>query len=94
MPKPYQRSRSRRIIRKRTPGGRLVTYYRKKLGDYPHCPICGRKLQGLPRAKEMKKLNLSKKRVTRMYSDLCPECSRKMIRKRIFSLKKEIKSKR
>ena len=87
MPRPAYRSRSRRRIWRRTPGGRLVIHYEKKLGDYPRCAICGKKLHGLPRAKELRRLNLSRKRVTRMYGGhLCSECARKVTRERIFGL--------
>ncbi len=75
----------KRKIWRRTPGGETKLVIEKGLGDYPKCAICGKKLQGLPRAKEMRWLNITQKRVSRMYGGyLCSECARKVLRKRII----------
>eukprot|EP01122_Echinamoeba_exundans_P005123 TRINITY_DN15297_c1_g1_i1.p1 TRINITY_DN15297_c1_g1~~TRINITY_DN15297_c1_g1_i1.p1 ORF type:complete len:121 (+),score=39.85 TRINITY_DN15297_c1_g1_i1:34-396(+) len=66
----------------KTPGGRLVVQYRKKLAKGPACGDCGAKIQGVPhlRSKEYSRLKLSQKSVSRAYGgSRCAHCVRERI---------------
>ena len=49
MPRPSYRSRTKKRIYVRTPGGRVVIHYEKGKINPPRCAICGRILNGFPR---------------------------------------------
>ncbi|MCR8472720.1 MAG: 50S ribosomal protein L34e [Candidatus Korarchaeota archaeon] len=73
MPAPRYRSRSLRRRNIRTPGGRLVVHYKKKIKGKAHCAICGKELSGVPR--EAKEHPKSSRRPERPYGGfLCSSC--------------------
>uniref|UniRef100_A0A7S0G4T0 60S ribosomal protein L34 n=1 Tax=Rhodosorus marinus TaxID=101924 RepID=A0A7S0G4T0_9RHOD len=63
------RTRSNRIRKVKTPGGKLVAQYIKKTGKIPRCGDTGHLLNGIAavRSKELAKLSKPKKSVTRIY---------------------------
>uniref|UniRef100_A0A0N5AP87 Large ribosomal subunit protein eL34 n=1 Tax=Syphacia muris TaxID=451379 RepID=A0A0N5AP87_9BILA len=65
---PYNTASNKTRVSK-TPGGRLVFLYRKKLGKVPRCGDTGVKLKGITaaRPRQLKKLCKRKKTVTRAY---------------------------
>jgi len=68
----------------KTPGGKLVTLYKKKRGSTPMCgdPACNQKLQGIAslRPKEYMNVSKTKKTVTRAYGGhSCGHCVRNRI---------------
>lgn len=77
MPRPSQRSRSLRRVKRTTPGGSRNVHYKRRKEGKPVCRICGRPLNGVPARTKARTKNLSKsrKRPSRAYGgDLCPEC--------------------
>ena len=77
MPRPSQRVRSKKRIRKASPGGGEKTHYRQKVTSLPHCYICGKPLSGIPHLStvEVRKLNRSKRGIQRLYGgQICPHC--------------------
>ena len=77
-----ERSRSRRKVFVKTPGGRLKVHYRQKKPKKLTCSECGQELHGIPRLIKSKFKNLpkTKKRPQRPYGGvLCSKCSRKKI---------------
>lgn len=83
MPRPSQRVRSEKRVRKRLPGGRRTVQYRQKTFASPRCHLCGQPLAGIPSLSQsaMSKLNRTKKRVGRPYSgQLCHNCHREALK--------------
>ncbi len=81
MVRPAYRSRSRRRVYKRTPGGRTVIHYEKRKPKAARCAICGRPLGGVPRGRpvEIRKLAKTERRPERPYGGyICPDCLRKL----------------
>ncbi len=66
---PRLRSRSKRRIFVRTPGGGVVVHYKNRNPKQGTCPVTGEVLKGMPRALPAKMRNLakSKKRPQRPY---------------------------
>lgn len=86
MTKPWQRSRSKKRVKKKTPEGRVTTHFRRKRSGAPRCARCGRKLPGMRarNSKALKRLNRSRKKVNRPYGgNLCSACMRSEIRGRV-----------
>ncbi len=86
MPRPALRTRSRRRVYVRTPGGETVVHYEKRRPGPARCAICGRPLAGVPRLRpvELRKLPKTKKRPERMFGGvLCPDCLTKLLKKSI-----------
>lgn len=84
MPAPRFRSRSFRRVKKRLPGGKLVTHYEKRTPKVAKCAQCGNALKGIPRERpyKMQKLGISKKRPERPFGGyLCSNCSRDLIKR-------------
>ena len=76
MPRRMLRTRSRRRVSVRTPGGRVVTHYKDEKPGYPRCAICGDELRGIPREKP-RKLTRTERRVSRIYGgSVCHRCLR------------------
>ena len=74
MPRRYLRTRSRKRVSVRTPGGRVVIHYRDEKPDYPHCAICGEKLRGIPREKP-RRLTRTERKVSRPFGgNVCHKC--------------------
>ncbi len=70
-------SRSKRRIKKKTPGGRKVIHEEKKRPSYARCGVCGAKLNRKRlRPIEIKKLPKVKRRPERPLPHLCPKCMR------------------
>jgi large subunit ribosomal protein L34e len=83
MPRPSQRMRSKKRIRKASPGGGKKIHYRQKVTSLPHCCICGKPLSGIPHLStvEVRKLNRSKRRIQRFYGgQICPNCLKEGLR--------------
>ena len=80
MPRPTYRSRHRRIVKRRTPGGKSVVHYERKKHDVPRCAICGKPLHG----KSAYKSSDSKKgKQRKYYGYICASCYRKIILKEL-----------
>lgn len=79
------KTKSRTFRRKkiRTPGGRLVTHYDKRIHAKKKCANCKKELHGIPRALPYKYRSMpkSKKTIQRLYGGyLCSNCSREKIK--------------
>jgi len=77
------RSTSLRKVKVKTPGGNVVTHYRKKKPKGAHCAGCGRVLPGIPRERPTKMQNMAKtkKRPQRKFGGmLCTRCSRQVLK--------------
>lgn len=80
MPAPRLRSRSKRRIARRTPGGKLVIHYVSRKPSKAHCGICGAELNGVPRETAFKLKNMPKtqKRPERPFGGvMCSSCMRR-----------------
>ena len=76
------RSRSFRRVKRKLPGGRVTTHYKKRNPKNASCSGCGDVLKGMPRLTPLRMKNLAKtkKRPQRPYGGvLCSKCSRKKI---------------
>nr|ALS04452.1 60S ribosomal protein L34 [Acartia pacifica] len=62
-------TRSNRVKKVRTPGGKLVFQYLKKRPSVPKCPVTGLKIKGVKPATNQEKTRMSKrlKTVSRSY---------------------------
>ncbi|HYB93229.1 MAG TPA: 50S ribosomal protein L34e [archaeon] len=86
MPKPALRVRNRRHYSTKTPGGRTVTHFYRKIGEVAICTICGRPLHA-PRLSpsSARKLPKTAKRPQRIYGgQICSSCLREMIKKALY----------
>lgn len=87
MPRPSQRSRSLRRLKRTTPGGRRVIRYERRKNSPAKCAVCGKTLSGVPigRDSEIRNLPKTRKRPERPYGgNLCSACSRREIKRRLF----------
>jgi len=85
----HQRSRSKRRIKVKTPGGNNVIHYRARKPAKAKCAECGKILPGVPRERpiHMRKMAKTEKRPERPFGGkLCSSCSRKTIKQRVKSL--------
>ncbi|MFQ6086999.1 MAG: 50S ribosomal protein L34e [Candidatus Bathyarchaeia archaeon] len=83
MPRPSQRTRSRKRSPKRLPGGDATTHYKKEKVRASHCARCNRVLSGIPRLAQSKmgKLTASQKRIQRIYGgQLCHVCLQDLLK--------------
>jgi large subunit ribosomal protein L34e len=83
MPRPQNRTRSKKRVSKALPGGGHTTTYKQKAVGAACCSICGRPLAGTEHLSKLKasKLNRSKKRVWRPYGgQLCHNCLQTSLR--------------
>ncbi len=72
------KSKSLRIVKKRTPGNKVVIHREKRHNSKPHCARCGAELHGIPR--NTKGLAKSEKTVNRPFGGhLCSKCAREVI---------------
>lgn len=86
MPKPSQRTRSRKRQDLRLPGGRFETHYKREKPDVSRCSRCGRELSRIPRLipSELRKLPASQRRVERIYGgQLCHGCLRDLLKQTV-----------
>merc|ERR1711976_153619 len=77
----YNTKSNRRKITK-TPGGKLVYHYKKKLGTIPCCGDCKIKLHGIKPSRPAERVNMTKrlKTVSRTYGgSRCHKCVRDRI---------------
>ncbi|RLI47269.1 50S ribosomal protein L34e [Candidatus Bathyarchaeota archaeon] len=83
MPKPSQRTRSRKRLLHRLPGGRIKTSYKREKTSALHCARCAQTLSGVPSSNpyQLRKLTASQKRLGRMYGGhLCHNCVRELLK--------------
>ncbi|MEA3255668.1 MAG: 50S ribosomal protein L34e [Candidatus Altiarchaeota archaeon] len=83
MVKPMLRSRSKKKVQRRTPGGKTVTHYKKKKPGKQHCGRCAKILTGVPNTipSKVRELSKSKRVPTRPYAGvLCAKCVEDLIR--------------
>ena len=76
------KSRTMRRVAVKLPGNRSVIHYRKRKPSRAICGECGAKLNGVPRERPYKMMNMpkSKKRPERPFGGvLCTKCMRKKI---------------
>ena len=76
------KSRSKKLVYVKTPGGRTVTHYKKKTIGNAKCASCVQALPGVAskRQNKMKNMSKTKKKVARPYGgNLCSKCMRKKI---------------
>ena len=86
MPQGKEKSRSKRRVFIRTPGGENKIHYRQRKPVKKKCRECGSELHGIPHLIESKFKNLpkTKKRPQRPYAgELCSKCMRKKIREKV-----------
>ena len=77
------KSRSKRLVYVKTPGGKTVIHYKHKKPSKAQCASCGKVLAGVPHvdAYRLKKMSKTKKRPERPYGgNLCSACMRKKIK--------------
>jgi len=86
VPRPALRTRSRKRVSVRLPGGRTTIHYKREKPKPARCARCGEKLGGVPRLNpaEMRKLPHSRRRPERMYGGyLCPRCLRETLKEAV-----------
>lgn len=91
MVKPMLRSRSKKRVQRRTPGGKIVTHYKKEKPGKQKCGRCGKLLSGVPNAVplDVRKMSKSERVPTRPYAGvLCPRCTEDLVR---YSTRFEVK---
>jgi len=83
LPRPGLRTRSKRRVYVRTPGGETVVHYEPRRPGPARCALCGRPLNGVPRLRpsELRKLPKTAKRPERIFGGvLCHECLEKVLK--------------
>jgi len=88
MPKPYQRTRSRKRNLLKLPGSRNATHYKRERIGASHCAQCGRVLPSVPMLipSKLRSLPASKKSLQRMYGgQLCHVCLQEALRQAVRS---------
>jgi len=83
LPRPAYRTRSKRRVYVRTPGGRLNIHYTPRRPGPARCAICGKPLNGVPRLRpvELRKLAKTEKRPERLYGGVvCSSCLARLLR--------------
>jgi len=86
MPKPSLRTRSKKRVQKRVPGGRTTIHFKKEKSKPAKCSKCGQMLHGIPRChpSELRKLTRSQRRIMRMYGgQLCANCLRELLKEAV-----------
>jgi len=72
------KSKSKRIVSRRLPGGRIVQHREAKMKGKATCAKCGAELHGIPR--DVSKASKSEKKVNRPYGGhYCSNCMREKI---------------
>ena len=83
MVRRYLRTRSRKRVKVRTPGGRMVLHYKKEKAGKTPCGRCGKPLNGVPNLNpsEMKGVSPSDRVPSRPYAGvLCNRCLSNLVR--------------
>jgi len=86
MPKPSLRTRSRKRVQRKVPGGRTTIHYENEKSKPAKCSRCGQMLHGIPRChpSELRKLTRSQRRIMRMYGgQLCANCLRELLKEAV-----------
>ena len=89
MPEPSLRTRSRKRLLLRLPGGRLKKRFKREKVNFLRCFRCGGVLSGGPRLipSGVGKLSASEKRVERVYGgQLCHSCLRELLKASVRSV--------
>ena len=79
-----------RIIKRRTPSGRISARLSNDRIGKAHCSSCGSELHGMPRKsqKELRKLTRTEKRPQRIFGGYyCSACTREILRDKARSIK-------
>jgi len=83
MPKPSQRTRSKKKVVARLPGGEHRTQYTGKKHKFARCSICGVKLSGVP-TQMHGKYSKTQRRPNRPYGGaICHSCLRNKIKSEV-----------
>jgi large subunit ribosomal protein L34e len=88
MPKPYQRTRSRKRKLLKLPGSRVATHYKHERVGASHCVRCGRVLPSFPRlnVSKLRSLPASKRRLQRLCGgQLCHVCLQETLKQAVRS---------
>ncbi|MBD3261076.1 MAG: hypothetical protein GF334_05240, partial [Candidatus Altiarchaeales archaeon] len=83
MVEPSKRSRSVKKTKKRTPGGRTATHYRRDRHNMKPCARCGKKLQGVNTGSSatIRNLTQSQRKPAKPYAGvLCNQCTDELVR--------------
>jgi large subunit ribosomal protein L34e len=89
MPRPSERTKTKKRIRVRVPGGHRNTHFRKEKVNPACCRRCGRVLSGFSCSAPSKisKLSSSEKKVERVYGgQLCPDCLQYLLKREVRNL--------
>ncbi len=89
MPRPSERSRSLRKVKKTTPGGERKVHYKRRTKVSSVCSACKKPLHGVPKTSKTKFSNTAKtkKRPERPFGgDLCSSCMRREIKNRMIKV--------
>ncbi|NPA77181.1 MAG: hypothetical protein GXN93_05535 [Candidatus Diapherotrites archaeon] len=77
-----------KAVRRRTPGGRVVTHFRREKTSKQVCAICGAPLHGVPHGKrpsEVRKLAKTERRPERIFAGvLCAACTRRVLEEAFY----------
>jgi large subunit ribosomal protein L34e len=73
--------RRKRSLKRRSPSGKRVTVYKKRIPGIAHCALCGEKMRGVPRVRA--RLAKTEKRPERVFGGvLCGACVALVVRDR------------
>jgi len=89
MPQPSLRTRSRKRLILRLPGGRAKTRFKREKVNVLRCSRCGGILHGGPRSipSRLGKISSSEKRVERVFAgQLCHSCLRDVLKASVRSV--------
>ena len=76
--------RTKKRVKVRTPGGKLVWKFKKRKPSHTKCGKCGKKLNRLRLSPDQfKKLCRTERRPERPFPELCPRCMREELKKRV-----------
>jgi len=80
--RPAYRTRSRRIVKRRTPSGKSRSYYRRRSSYRAFCAICSTPLSGVPGSLyAVRYRGRTEKRPERYYGGVvCPACLAAMLK--------------
>ncbi|MCS7097008.1 MAG: 50S ribosomal protein L34e [Candidatus Methanomethylicia archaeon] len=80
------KTRSKRMVFRKTPGGRVVIHYEDRRPNLAKCAICKLPLRGVPNLRpiELRKLPKSSRRPTRTYGGMLDhKCLEELIKKAV-----------
>ncbi len=93
MVKPMLRTRARKRVKKRVPGGSTVTHYKEAKSARKKCARCGTQLSGVENEVccVLRNMSKSEKVPSRPYAGvLCPDCVERLVR---YTTRFEVKNK-